>query len=759
MTVEITNARQSFSGTGASANYTPGIYAQTADQIVVTVDGVTTNTYTLSGLRDPAGIVVTGTFPNGSAVVILRRTAKKQEVDTVDQSTILEDVLDDALDKSMMIDQEISDSVSDLEARAVRVPVGETIAVLPPPNDRKGTLFGFSLPTGIRELLTYANVSTLLAPFLAPLLSAIHKGDPGGNIMAIGLFLAGSTLNIPVGTNVVRTSGYSADGKGGALYQNDDATVNAAYVLAHPRDSFISANGRGFRLSLDQQHKVTMFGAVGDNTANDGTAFVAAIAFSYANRQTGTGAGAAGPSLAVPFGKYYLGAQTLDFTHTVDFFGDGGGWGAGAASQMRWDAVTGLRTQTAGTTGATTTGAQTYPGGAGSTFSNLFLKGGYAGTEGEFHAFHMRAKAFLNNIFIDNWPGDGVAIIAGADAYDGNSNSFILNRVMASNCRNGVHCKGSDSNRGRGWVDVSNNRWCGILDQSFLGNTWEGICENTGKIPGVPPTMVSHGGNWFAAIWGQEAGAATNAPPLTQTDNTWWYYVTPGAAFPSLNVPDWVSGIVVRPGGPIVTDNNNASTVIFNFGTELYQPPMQIVWPTIVFLGWDGAGVKGTGQRIGESDSALEIARLHIAENLVVGPATGPAVNPVTCLDMTGDRHALLWRAWAAGVPTGVAEILGKTGGGGLLLTGDPGVSVYVGSLGAPIPAADFTADGMNIPNDTPGVSGYYVGGLKVVGARASAIGNPATIGAAPTQADHNSLAAVVISILDVMRADGKISL
>jgi hypothetical protein len=195
------------------------------------------------------------------------------------------------LDRLTLRDAELSGDTSDVENRALRVPRGETAAVLPGPDDRKGSLLGFSLFTGVRELLTYANVSALLAPFLTPLLAAINKGDPGGNIMAIGLFLAGGTLNIPVGTNIVRTSGYSADGKGGAFYQYD-AAVDAAYVAAHPRSAFVSANGRGFRLSLDQQINVCMFGAVGDDAANDGAAFVAALAFCFANFAGGNRASA-----------------------------------------------------------------------------------------------------------------------------------------------------------------------------------------------------------------------------------------------------------------------------------------------------------------------------------------------------------------------------------------------------------------------------------------------------------------------------------
>lgn len=74
------------------------------------------------------------------------------------------------------------------------------------------------------------------------------KGDPGGNVMAIGLFTAASSLSVPTGTDLVQTSGYSVAGKGHARYVYD-AAVDSAYVTANPRTSFVTLNGRGFRLA------------------------------------------------------------------------------------------------------------------------------------------------------------------------------------------------------------------------------------------------------------------------------------------------------------------------------------------------------------------------------------------------------------------------------------------------------------------------------------------------------------------------------
>jgi hypothetical protein len=108
------------------------------------------------------------------------------------------------------------------------------------------------------------------------------KGDPGGNIMAIGLFGDADTLTIAAGTDLVRTSGYSTLGSGIADYVAD-AAVDAAYVAANPRSSFISANARGFRLAEHRPVTPHAFGAVGDGVTDDTAAVQAFWDFVIAN--------------------------------------------------------------------------------------------------------------------------------------------------------------------------------------------------------------------------------------------------------------------------------------------------------------------------------------------------------------------------------------------------------------------------------------------------------------------------------------------
>lgn len=115
-------------------------------------------------------------------------------------------------------------------------------------------------------------------------LIALGKGDPGGTPQAIGLFTAASSLSIPTGVDVVATSGYSALDVGAALYVYD-SEVDADYVTANPRSSFLSSEGRGFRLSDDQDLSVEAFGAIGIG-GDDTIALTAFINSAIANPGT-----------------------------------------------------------------------------------------------------------------------------------------------------------------------------------------------------------------------------------------------------------------------------------------------------------------------------------------------------------------------------------------------------------------------------------------------------------------------------------------
>lgn len=690
--------------------------------------------FTVTGIGNPEGGSVTllSAPSNGYRVIIVRIVPLTQELDVLNQGGFYPENVENEFDLQTMGLQQLDEEIG----RSLRVPIGDEMVLLPSAADRLGTVFGFSEATGVRELQTYANLATLLAPYMATLLSAINKGDPGGNIMAVGLFLDGDTIDIPVGTDVIRTSGYSENGKGGAFYEYD-AAVDAAYVIANPRTAFISSNGRGFRLSLDQQLNVCMFGAVGDDTANDGPAFVEAIAFSEAVGLTGTGfIQPGGPSLRIPLGKYYLGAQTLDIVHTIDIFGEGqAGRTGGASTQLRWDdGVTGIRFQSHDTFGESGSGIQAYGGAANSKLRNLFLKGGYSGTESEHSAVLMRATVSLEDLYIQNWPGDGISIIA---IVDGNCNTFSLRRITVQMCRDGIKVDGGNCNGGSA-MDIfafQNRRW-GVWDSGFLGNLWHGLSESNGATVGTLPTRVSYNGHWYAVKAGQEVAAATNAPSGDTTDNSWWYYMGIDAgANPGSNVPLWTNGIVTRAGGAFYTDGVAAHHVLLDWYAETAQGPLQLSFPTLVVGGLNyGTGVKGVSS-IHHDDFGLFVQNFVVKGTFACGQQLGAAADYNAFVDFTGTLGNLLFRKWNAGLATTRAAIQAHETLG-MFLVGNP--NVYFSCDGNP--CGGFEPGGLNLVS----TQGLRVDSTKVVGAQVGPIGDD--VSGAPNESIVNAILAALRS-------------
>jgi hypothetical protein len=127
----------------------------------------------------------------------------------------------------------------------------------------------FYVPDGTYDILVQRSGRTTLvrdqeiydfSDFVTP--SKGDKGDPGGNVMAAGPFsvLSAGGTAIPAGTTLIRTSSYTAGSMRGSARYVYDPAVNAAFVTANPRTSFLSSDTRGFRLDPDQIPCATAFG-------------------------------------------------------------------------------------------------------------------------------------------------------------------------------------------------------------------------------------------------------------------------------------------------------------------------------------------------------------------------------------------------------------------------------------------------------------------------------------------------------------------
>jgi hypothetical protein len=135
-------------------------------------------------------------------------------------------------------------------------------------------------------------------PYVPAIALLTYLGDSGFD----GLFVNASTLIVPLGTDAISTVGYATLGIGGANYLYD-AAVDATYVAANPRSSFMSANGRGFRLDLEQGIIPQMLGAHADGII-DCRAIIAAT-------------DALGP-FELPLGDYLIGSS-ITISSEVNF--------------------------------------------------------------------------------------------------------------------------------------------------------------------------------------------------------------------------------------------------------------------------------------------------------------------------------------------------------------------------------------------------------------------------------------------------------
>lgn len=189
MAVETTGTSANFTGTGVSSTYAPGFYVNDSAQVVVMVNGVVKTIgvdYVVNNVGAAAGCNVVANFTLGAAVFIERVTPITQLVDTQNNETILEDVLDAEFDKLTMIAQEL-DGATD---RALLVPKGESGYVLPSKANRANKYPVFDLNGDLATSPGTGTDNTL-------------RGDLGS---------AGAT-------------------KGGALIRHDDAVVYPANSL------------------------------------------------------------------------------------------------------------------------------------------------------------------------------------------------------------------------------------------------------------------------------------------------------------------------------------------------------------------------------------------------------------------------------------------------------------------------------------------------------------------------------------------------
>jgi len=303
------------------------------------------------------------------------------------------------------------------------------------------------------------------------------------------------------------------------LANTADATLGDALVgfrQSNASGNLTGAIGRTVHQKLQESVSVLDFGAVGDGTTDDYSAFVAAI----------TALPTTGGTLYIPAttaNKYYL-SNTLTINKQVRIFG-----------QLPSSSSTVFNTGTVLEFAADKNGIifNAYNSSSGSTpaanYASLYhvavvSRGGTAGlsnggTGANVDGILIRAPGVrIENVWAYYWHRNGVRIraaVGGGGDLEGNANLWYLNDVKCQLCgSDGVFVDGADSNAGVGIkVDCSNNLGWGIYDSSFLGNTWVG-CHTDNNTLGPYKTDDANASSVFLGCYAETGLSEMVSPTI-----------------------------------------------------------------------------------------------------------------------------------------------------------------------------------------------------------------------------------------------------
>jgi hypothetical protein len=111
--------------------------------------------------------------------------------------------------------------------------------------------------------------------------------------------------------------------------------------------------------------------------------------------------------------------------------------------------------------------------GFGSIIERVCIQGTRAaGDLPDAHGVVMNARAVLRDVYVDGFAGDGIHIEASLPQQ--NASVWQIQNCTVANCgRHGLHVTGSDVSAGCAiGLDLRNNLGWGVLDESFLGNSY-----------------------------------------------------------------------------------------------------------------------------------------------------------------------------------------------------------------------------------------------------------------------------------------------
>lgn len=416
----------------------------------------------------------------------------------------------------------------------------------------------------------------------------------------------------------IRTEGFSAAGDGGAaLYKQVGSEP------AHEgKFSITLQNAQVIWYELAENIvTLEMFGGKADGalsgssvTGTDNVpALEAAIDFITANPMQAPIFGA-GVKIQCGVGTYAF-YSTIKLQKLVTISGASGA-GMGNASLGTWFVfprdIVGIKAFSADTVDPDT-GLESGSSGDGTVLESIRIQS-TIGTDRTAHAISMQCRLSCRDLRIQNWSGNGYHIEAGAVSgeFAGNANNWDIQGGRVTGCHNGIFTVGGDANAGTAFhVDVSDNRQCGILDRSFLGNQYFGCHANGNSTRG----WCHHNSIFYLAVRSESNFDDPSVFGTTEPGtNTSVWEVT---ALGNLSVtPAWELSGEFYAGGQFVSTNANSRATFVAGYSEGGFPPSWIRAPALAIGGLLGT-LTSTGLQIGgEGGNSIHNVAIREAELL-----------------------------------------------------------------------------------------------------------------------------------------------
>ena len=439
------------------------------------------------------------------------------------------------------------------------------------------------------------------------------QGNPGGNVMAIGLRTGLTALTIPVGVGRIATSGFREEGKGASDLFRWSAPMAALPAAGQGYWWDYSADGAQWFINRGQ---VTpeMLGAYGDDgvyastSALHGTddGLVLQQCLDYCDRTT-------------LLSKYYS-SICLNFNRPVSMRGCAGFGASLYFARIRWPRGLGANIMMhrgdtfANAAGVPSFGTNPFGGATGFDFGNVELVSGqgnyiaYDGTNLIEHGLWPKTRGTISGILAQGMMGNGIHGLATANSTDplrrGNLNDITIEFVRFVNITgHGLFLDGADCNSGRiRGINAANIGGAAIYASEFLGNTYD---SPSAAATGLAGRAVYGGYLWWCL---NEAQAGIDAPG---TNDTWARGPVSAAA------DDWAPGKAYLFGLNYRFEDDNAAIVVNNAYVENGGPVFAGKGTVLLagaYGGWnEGGGWFGPGCRLQGSALTFNKSYLGVA--------------------------------------------------------------------------------------------------------------------------------------------------